>query len=449
MNSASLNERDEYGALLPDGLEQIDAELLDALLHFLPALEIIVSSYSKSAEKNNANLWKSQQKNTRLNIATQLATDVDTLKTLVQEHGKKTGGNPQHDLFAETLLRVTSNICKQNPTPIHLIEMTIKHTLASPEWDACAKVLNLPSSATVTALIARHRLERGHCVNGLRAAIRQKINTCASKRNPGSDLTQQALLTIHEGTRTYDPRLGAKFSTYIWKGIPQSIDAYRAKQNPFKISQYARRQIEQMNALLSAPEVPIGRDNQIGYVAKKLNTTKARAEELLCWCFRDLNIMESLDDSIPGDPDDVHYIVQDDSDDESELQKEHDLEFKDENVTTIATTIADHHSYSSSVEGAQSSSLREKIEIVLKSLSYREREIIKLRYGISDGFIYTLDEVGRVFNVTGHRIRQIETKAIRKLQDPVIAKQLRHFLPSSFEEEEGETELNAIEDIDD
>ncbi|MBN2584419.1 MAG: sigma-70 family RNA polymerase sigma factor, partial [Planctomycetes bacterium] len=65
---------------------------------------------------------------------------------------------------------------------------------------------------------------------------------------------------------------------------------------------------------------------------------------------------------------------------------------------------------------------------VLKTLTYREREIIKLRYGIGDGYTYTLEEVGRIFKVTRERVRQIEAKAIRKLQHPVRARKLEGFL---------------------
>ena len=72
--------------------------------------------------------------------------------------------------------------------------------------------------------------------------------------------------------------------------------------------------------------------------------------------------------------------------------------------------------------------LKDKIDVVLKTLTYREREIIKLRYGLGDGYTYTLEEVGRIFKVTRERVRQIEAKAVRKLQHPVRSRQLRGFL---------------------
>ena len=72
--------------------------------------------------------------------------------------------------------------------------------------------------------------------------------------------------------------------------------------------------------------------------------------------------------------------------------------------------------------------LRDRIETLLKTLTYREREIIRLRYGLSDGYSYTLEEVGRIFKVTRERVRQIEAKAVKKLQHPIRSEQLAGFV---------------------
>jgi len=72
--------------------------------------------------------------------------------------------------------------------------------------------------------------------------------------------------------------------------------------------------------------------------------------------------------------------------------------------------------------------LRQKIDGLLKTLTYREREIVRLRYGLGDGYTYTLEEVGRIFKVTRERVRQIEAKAMKKLQHPVRSKHLEGFL---------------------
>jgi RNA polymerase primary sigma factor len=85
-------------------------------------------------------------------------------------------------------------------------------------------------------------------------------------------------------------------------------------------------------------------------------------------------------------------------------------------------------------ETATSEMLRARINDVLKTLTYREREILKLRYGIGDGYTYTLEEVGRIFKVTRERVRQVESKAIRKLQHPVRQRRLSNFLSGVSED---------------
>lgn len=82
------------------------------------------------------------------------------------------------------------------------------------------------------------------------------------------------------------------------------------------------------------------------------------------------------------------------------------------------------------VQNASHGLLREKIDTMLKSLTFREREIIRLRYGLVDGYSYTLEEVGRIFKVTRERVRQIEAKAVSKMQNPVRAQQLASYLRS-------------------
>ncbi|MBI3465526.1 MAG: sigma-70 family RNA polymerase sigma factor [Planctomycetes bacterium] len=76
--------------------------------------------------------------------------------------------------------------------------------------------------------------------------------------------------------------------------------------------------------------------------------------------------------------------------------------------------------------------LKQRIARVLEGLNYREREIIRLRYGLADGYAYTLEEVGKIFSVTRERVRQIEAKAVRKLQHPVRARDLSGFLDQYY-----------------
>ena len=88
---------------------------------------------------------------------------------------------------------------------------------------------------------------------------------------------------------------------------------------------------------------------------------------------------------------------------------------------------------------AGSEMLRSRINDVLKTLTYREREILKLRYGIGDGYTYTLEEVGRIFKVTRERVRQVESKALRKLQHPVRRQRLTSFMQADGIDTDTET----------
>ncbi len=94
---------------------------------------------------------------------------------------------------------------------------------------------------------------------------------------------------------------------------------------------------------------------------------------------------------------------------------------------TLADTLIDRRGTAPS-EPVALDMLRARIEQVLKTLTYREREILKLRYGIGDGYTYTLEEVGKIFRVTRERVRQVEAKALRKLQHPIRARKLEGFV---------------------
>ena len=79
-------------------------------------------------------------------------------------------------------------------------------------------------------------------------------------------------------------------------------------------------------------------------------------------------------------------------------------------------------------DGATSDLLRDQVKAVLNQLTDREQQVLEMRFGLIDGNVRTLEEVGRQFNVTRERIRQIEAKALRKLRHPSRSKQLRDFL---------------------
>ena len=92
--------------------------------------------------------------------------------------------------------------------------------------------------------------------------------------------------------------------------------------------------------------------------------------------------------------------------------------------------VQDVHS-DNPLKQANNNMLKDKIGELLKTLTFREREIVRLRYGLADGYCYTLEEVGRIFRVTRERVRQIEAKAIAKLQHPVRSIELEEYVADS------------------
>jgi RNA polymerase primary sigma factor len=89
-------------------------------------------------------------------------------------------------------------------------------------------------------------------------------------------------------------------------------------------------------------------------------------------------------------------------------------------------------SSSSPIDHVIVANLKEQTGKVLRTLTPREEQVLKMRFGVGDGSEHTLEEVGRSFNVTRERIRQIESKALRKLRHPSRAKKLRPFLDATF-----------------
>ena len=95
------------------------------------------------------------------------------------------------------------------------------------------------------------------------------------------------------------------------------------------------------------------------------------------------------------------------------------------------------------LEDANQEALKHHIEMAMEGLNHREREILRLRYGLQDGYSYTLEEVGKIFSVTRERVRQIESKAVRKLQKPYRSNPLRGFVDESQRFQDGE----AMEEV--
>lgn len=313
------------------------------------------------------------------------AANIDVLRMTDDEDEEPILLEDDEDLDVEKLdLTVPDGISIEDPVRMYLKEIGKVPLLNAEEEIDLAKRMELGDEA------AKKRL----------AEANLRLVVSIAKRYVGRgmlflDLIQEGNLGLIKAVEKFDYRKGYKFSTYATWWIRQAIT--RAIADQARTIRIPVHMVETINKLIRVSRQllqELGREPSPEEIAKEMNMSVDRVREILKISQEPVSLETPI-----GEEEDSHLgdFIQDD------------------NVPVPA-------------DAAAFTLLREQLTEVLSTLTEREQKVLRLRFGLDDGRARTLEEVGKEFNVTRERIRQIEAKALRKLRHPSRSRKLKDYL---------------------
>jgi len=266
-------------------------------------------------------------------------------------------------------------------------------------------VFDWACAANVTVGELETRLEEGKRAKNLMIQANLRLVVSIAKRYANKsmsfqDLIQEGCVGLIRGAEKFDFKRGYKFSTYAHWWIRQAVTRSISDQSrTIRLPVHLFEIISRMSKLERGLVLKLGRDPTVDELSVAMDMTPEKIAQIKRASLVPISLNQTVNE--------------------------------DDKRTVEETLIDDYTENPGDATGKVL--LKEDLENVLNTLNPRERDVLRLRYGLDDGRVKTLEEIGNVFSVTRERIRQIEAKALRKLRQPSRNGVLREYLPSDHE----------------
>jgi len=370
-------------------------------------IEEIIRSFGHQEEITTEIINEEDERDSKTQAVRGLQKADDSVRWYLQLIGRVRLLRPEEEI---QLAREISQLLHWEHVKISLREKLQREPTSS-EWTAACKVSDVKKFRAILHN-ARRAKERMVAAN-----LRLVVSIAKRYVNRGmslQDLIQEGSLGLIRAAEKFDSEKGFKFSTYATWWVKQAVTrAIADHSRTIRLPVHLYDTISAIRKTTRTLNIEIGRSPTEEEIAEKMDMSVEKLRSVL----QSAQPTLSLERPLKSD------------DDASQLSDfiEADQESPEEHV--------------------EKSMLRDDLENVINSLSPRERDVVRMRYGLDDGRIKTLEEIGQIFSVTRERVRQIEAKAIRKLRQPYRSSILRDYVLASLSPNERNMNTNTTTNL--